>query len=232
MFLFMGCEEIIITLLEKIANPERHARIAQGGLFLKEQSIDYIAREYCVLLKIDILRPEQIRSVTPEFQAPLCYLEDPEFCWTGKYIPLKEQQLQKAKLYIPESSGKIFSCAYYLSPRDPYLQQSPRIQLLTGDNIAIIRTVKKEYVISRAIFNEFATILQKSIKSRIMFSSTFNTRRECMQALESLLRCSRRVSKTSMSIPEHIKKDQRKYKTAHGWYFAFKDDVLVDMSIS
>ncbi len=227
----MGCEEIIMTLLEKIANPERHARIAQGGLFLKEQSIDYIAREYCALLKINILRPEQIRSVTPEFQAPLCYLEDPEFCWTGKYIPIIESQLQKAKLYIPESSGKIFSCAYYLSPRDPYLQQSPRIQLLTGDNIAIIRTVKKEYVISRVVFNVFATKLQRSFRSRRMFSSTFNTRRECIQALESLLICSKRASRTRMSIPEEIKKDQRTYRTSHGWYFAFKDDVLVDVSI-
>lgn len=229
----MGREQILRTLIERIARPERHARIVKDGLFIREESIDYIAKEYCEMINTTPLNPEQARYITPEFSIPLTYLEDPQFCWTGIYIPFHPiKELPKTQK-IPESQGGIYSCEFYLSSRDPYLQESKNILLLPGQpNTVLISTNYGIYTITPKLLEPFCTTIRRSIRSRKMFSSKFKTRRECVQALESILRQSIRIRPKSKSIPQGLGTPECIYRHSHGWYFAFHQNTLIDFTVS
>ncbi|MBI4139870.1 hypothetical protein HY483_02825 [Candidatus Woesearchaeota archaeon] len=189
----MGREELLETIIEGVRRLEKHARLCNGLLFLREESFNYIARLYCERQGRENPTSEELKCAEQEIikasRGGLNYLVEGKGCWSGRVLPicsdLEQSRFQKRLEAIERD---IIPCRDYLHPRDPYFLRMPGMELFPAQLFTARITIKeKEYLIPTKVFESFIEQARESRPTRKMFNSRLSSQRKCLVTLAKLL---------------------------------------------
>ena len=208
--------EKVISMIEF---PERHLRNSERGLFLVEQSIDFIVDRYHRISPPQNRKKSYIELRT-YFLDDLSYRMDFEECLVG-YISGKAEKFRG----LPQNTGTIFSCKNYLVSGDYLFWNHPIVIQPDRKHLARIPCPMGNILITSHSLDQFMWRGERSEVMNRNYPGCFTTQRKAILVLYSYLRSAVEVSRQNFAtqVVKHNGIPAR-YFTNQGWIFVIDEN--------
>ncbi len=231
----MGREELLETIIRDVRRLEKHVRLGEEWLFIKEESFDYIARIYCERQGRENPSRQEVKSAQQEIikqsRGGLQYIVEEEQCLSGRCLQINKEERSKLYMRIPIIEAQLLPCRDHLHPKDPYFRERQDIKLYPAPRYVARITIKgKKFMVPTKVFESFIEQARESRRTKKYFNSRLSARRKCLVVLAKLLGAAQKTNFYHYA-PREIDKKRCYYHNAPPgrnlpWYFQISEEFV------